>query len=431
MSRFPVQNTVPFRQRLWACLRYNIVVPVLIGALSGQIVPAVAGEQPDSLPLQSATISEGGADTDNTKKADEMSTMVEALQKQIAAQQSLLQTLQARLAERSTPVQGNETDSKAGPSQVLAQPDSSASPGPPGAEVDVKAAPQSEPNADSTSTSTELPSDSEVTVPATDDTLAEPKSHNDSKRDIPPVSPSVAEPPVPVTGLSSTQADDSRAPVSTEKDSSVELTLSTDEQRRAYASGVSVWREIKGSIALQQSLGILLDERYVMAGLQDMALRRSLKMTQDEMDRTMAELNSDYTRRASDAREHQEAEGKAYRIAFSKEKGTYSDAGAWYRIEEKGKGRHLRTTDIAEIQVTGTLPDGTVFDGSGLRGEVRKVKVGALLPSVVIGLQKISPGGRLTVVVPPGKGYGDAGLPPTIPGGATLIFDITVKSVND
>lgn len=428
MSRFPVQDTVPLRKRPRACLRYSIVVLVLIGALSGHILPAVAGEQPDSLPLQSATISEGGADADNMKKADEMSTMVEALQKQIAAQQSLLQSLQARLAERSPSDRSHDADSKGGPSQVLAQPDSSASPG---AEADAKAVPQSEPIVDSTSPSTELPSDSEVTVPATDDTLAEPKSHNDSRRDIPPVSPSVAEPPVPVTGFSSTQADDSRAPVSTEKDSSVELTLSTDEQRRAYASGVSVWREIKGSIALQRSLGILLDERYVMAGLQDMALRRSLKMTQDEMDRTMAELNSDYTRRASDAREHQEAEGKAYRIAFSKEKGTYSDAGAWYRIEEKGKGRHLRTTDIAEIQVTGTLPDGTVFDGSGLRGEVRKVKVGALLPSVAIGLQKISPGGRLTVVVPPGKGYGDAGLPPTIPGGATLIFDITVKSIND
>nr|EKV3392146.1 FKBP-type peptidyl-prolyl cis-trans isomerase [Klebsiella aerogenes] len=72
---------------------------------------------------------------------------------------------------------------------------------------------------------------------------------------------------------------------------------------------------------------------------------------------------------------------------------------------------------MAVLQVTGLLPDGTVFDSSGQHGETRTVKVGELLPSVVNGLHKVSPGGRIKVVVLPGKGYGDAGFPPLIPGG--------------
>ncbi|WP_439413299.1 FKBP-type peptidyl-prolyl cis-trans isomerase [Enterobacter ludwigii] len=46
-------------------------------------------------------------------------------------------------------------------------------------------------------------------------------------------------------------------------------------------------------------------------------------------------------------------------------------------------------------------------------------------------MQKVGAGGHFTVVVPPEKGYGDMGLPPAVPGGATLIFDITVKGVNE
>lgn len=210
-----------------------------------------------------------------------------------------------------------------------------------------------------------------------------------------------------------------------------DMTLSTEAQRQAYASGATVWREIERSVASQNALGIRLDERYVMAGIQDTASHHSLKMAPEEIDRTMDNLNSDYIRRANETRRQQEAEGKAYRIAFSKQNGTKKDAGAWYRIDDPGRGRHLRTTDTVVLQVTGTLPNGRVFEASGLHGQVHTARVACLLPSVAIGLQKVASGGVLTVVVPPGKAYGDAGFLPAIPGGATLIFNITVQSVKE
>ncbi|MEQ4958835.1 FKBP-type peptidyl-prolyl cis-trans isomerase [Enterobacter hormaechei] len=207
--------------------------------------------------------------------------------------------------------------------------------------------------------------------------------------------------------------------------------LSTESARQSYASGVALWREVQQSLAAQRSLGITLDVSGLMKGLNDSFMNQPLQLSEDEISGALESLNESYTRQSSAQREKQLVLGTEYRKTFRKQKGTFLDAGAWYLIQDKGAGRHLLTTDMARLQITGSLPDGTVFDASGQSGQTRRVKVGAMLPAVAIGLQKVGVGGHLTVVVPPEKGYGDMGLPPAVPGGATLIFDITVKGVNE
>ncbi|WP_149330558.1 MULTISPECIES: FKBP-type peptidyl-prolyl cis-trans isomerase [Citrobacter] len=206
--------------------------------------------------------------------------------------------------------------------------------------------------------------------------------------------------------------------------------LADDNARRAYASGVSLAYEMQQSLAVQKSLGITLSPEVLMAGLQDALSNHPLRMQDSDIQSTLASLNADFTSRMQSRRADEVARGREFRSDFRRKKGVVSDAGSLYLIESRGTGR-LRTTDMATLLVTGRLPDGTVFDGSGEAGQARKVKVGAMLPAIAIGLQKVGAGGHLTVVVPPEKGYGDMGLPPTVPGGATLIFDITVKGVND
>ncbi|WP_181899098.1 FKBP-type peptidyl-prolyl cis-trans isomerase [Citrobacter koseri] len=203
----------------------------------------------------------------------------------------------------------------------------------------------------------------------------------------------------------------------------------TGAQRQAYASGVSVWLEILDSMNAQRTLGIALDPQYFMMGLQDMAAGKPLRLTRDSIDNLTMALRQMYREKVGEARERQVALGKSFRIAISKQRGAKSDAGSWYLVAERGTGRNLRTADTVNLLVTGTLPDGTVFDASGQNGQMKTAKVGALLPAVAIGLQKVAPGGRIKIVVPPEKGYGDNGLPPAIPGGATLIFDIWVKGL--
>ncbi|MEH4266046.1 FKBP-type peptidyl-prolyl cis-trans isomerase [Klebsiella aerogenes] len=345
-----------------------------------------------TLPVTPATTagSEGGG-------ARDPAALIAALQKQIAAQQAQLQALEKDLLASSvTPaasgaVPTQKADEK-GPSVGLSHD---------------AGTPVSGDAAASAAPATQTPS----TAPVREEPTAAP----------------VATPSAPVRTAPAATTPQASAASSAPVPENAQP--QTEAERQAYASGVSVWRDIENSLSAQRALGFSLDRRWVMAGLQDMSAGRNLRMSQDTMGVVMSTLNEQYATRLRDEREHQEAEGKALRIAFSKEKGTRSDAGAWYKVLDSGRGRHLRTSDVIEFSVTGTLPDGSVFDASGQSGQTKTARVGALLPAVAIGLQKIGVGGQIKIVVPPAKGYGDNGLPPAIPGGATLIFDITVKGL--
>lgn len=340
-----------------------------------------------TLPVTPATTSASQAGVG----ARDPAALIAALQKQIAAQQAQLQALEKDLlAPPVTPAASGDVPTLKEEEKGATEEHSTDAKGPVSGDAAASAAP-------ATATAPTAPVRAEPTaVP-----VATPSVPGHT-------APAASPAPVPETSLPQTEAE-----------------------RQAYASGVSVWRDIENSLSAQRALGFSLDRRWVMAGLQDMSAGRSLRMSQDTMGVVMSTLNEQYAGRLRDVRAHHEAEGKAYRIAFSKEKGARSDAGAWYKVEDKGTGRHLRTTDVAVIEVTGALPDGTVFDPSGQSGQTKTARVGALLPAVAIGLQKIGVGGHVKIVVPPEKGYGDNGLPPAIPGGATLIFDIRVRSLSD
>lgn len=403
MSRH--STLTPVCRTLW---RYAGLPTVLA---AGALFQMASADEPATLPLQPATVAPRAPADD----AGNTAAMVATLQQQINAQQALLQALQQRLAA-PPPAAGGVTAAPSTPVATgMAKPepaprvagDAPVTVGGTVTGADVATRPQPLPVSSATS--------SHITPGSVQET---------GEEGAPPVRPAspvatVAEAPS-VPAVAATPGSE---PVTGK------LPLTTDMQRQAYASGVSVWRDIENSMAAQRSLGIALDPQYVMEGVRDMYERSPLKLSPDAIDAIMTSLNARYADRIKEVRVSQEAEGKAYRVSFSKQKGAFSDAGAWYLIESKGTGQRLRTTDMAVLTVTGTLPDGTVFDASGQNGQNKTVKVGALMPSVAIGLQKVGVGGRLKVVVPPAKGYGDAGLPPTVPGGATLIFDIEVKGI--
>jgi FKBP-type peptidyl-prolyl cis-trans isomerase len=46
-------------------------------------------------------------------------------------------------------------------------------------------------------------------------------------------------------------------------------------------------------------------------------------------------------------------------------------------------------------------------------------------------MQLIGAGGALILVISSDLGYGDRGSPPTIPGGATLVFYVETLAIND
>jgi peptidylprolyl isomerase len=99
---------------------------------------------------------------------------------------------------------------------------------------------------------------------------------------------------------------------------------------------------------------------------------------------------------------------------------------------EEGDGAEAKSGDTVSVQYSGVLADGTAFDNSFDRGQPFDFQLGAgmVIPGWDQGVAGMKEGGRRVLVIPSDLGYGDAGSPPTIPGGATLVFVVDLEKVN-
>ncbi|KAH7283247.1 hypothetical protein KP509_35G067700 [Ceratopteris richardii] len=88
--------------------------------------------------------------------------------------------------------------------------------------------------------------------------------------------------------------------------------------------------------------------------------------------------------------------------------------------------------DTIKVHYRGTLVDGTEFDSSYSRGDPIEFKLGAghVIKGWDQGLLGMCVGEKRKLKIPSKLGYGAQGSPPKIPGGATLIFDTELVSVN-
>ncbi|KAI7731526.1 hypothetical protein M8C21_017655 [Ambrosia artemisiifolia] len=88
--------------------------------------------------------------------------------------------------------------------------------------------------------------------------------------------------------------------------------------------------------------------------------------------------------------------------------------------------------DRIKVHYRGKLTDGTVFDSSFERGDPIEFELGSgqVIKGWDQGLLGMCVGEKRKLKIPAKMGYGDQGSPPTIPGGATLIFDTELVAVN-
>ncbi|XP_002971423.2 peptidyl-prolyl cis-trans isomerase FKBP15-1 [Selaginella moellendorffii] len=88
--------------------------------------------------------------------------------------------------------------------------------------------------------------------------------------------------------------------------------------------------------------------------------------------------------------------------------------------------------DEVKVHYKGSLTDGTVFDSSYTRGDPIGFTLGQgqVIQGWDQGLLGMCVGEKRKLKIPSKLGYGDQGQPPKIPGGATLIFETELVSVN-
>lgn len=88
--------------------------------------------------------------------------------------------------------------------------------------------------------------------------------------------------------------------------------------------------------------------------------------------------------------------------------------------------------DSVTVHYTGRLEGGTVFDSSIPRNEPFTFRLGQdkVIKGWEEGVTGMKPGEKRQLIIPPELGYGAVGAPPTIPGNATLIFDVQVLYIS-
>ena len=105
-------------------------------------------------------------------------------------------------------------------------------------------------------------------------------------------------------------------------------------------------------------------------------------------------------------------------------------SGLVYREITAGSGASPKATDTVKVHYRGTLINGKEFDSSYARNQPAEFPLNGVIPCWTEGVQKMKVGGKSRLVCPSSIAYGDAGAPPDIPGGATLIFEIELLGIS-
>jgi len=103
-------------------------------------------------------------------------------------------------------------------------------------------------------------------------------------------------------------------------------------------------------------------------------------------------------------------------------------------IEDESCERVVVNGDILAVEYEGSLEDGTIFDSSAARQAPFGPFVmgrGQIIAGYEIALAGRCLGERFKMVVPPHLAYGDSGVGDSIPGGATLHFDVRLVKLNE
>ncbi len=100
----------------------------------------------------------------------------------------------------------------------------------------------------------------------------------------------------------------------------------------------------------------------------------------------------------------------------------------WDVVE--GNGDEVPAGSNVKIHYTGWLTTGGIFDSSVQKGIPATFELSRLIRAWQLGIPKMKPGGIRRLLVPSELGYGDKGMPPSIPGGATLVFEVKLIEFN-
>ena len=194
----------------------------------------------------------------------------------------------------------------------------------------------------------------------------------------------------------------------------------TDEDKVVYALGLSIYRSLSQFDLSPAELDL------VKQALTDAAENKPAV----DLETVGPKINTLASARASRVSAREKVASAAYLAKAATEPGTVkTESGLLYRELRPGTGVSPKATDTVKVNYRGTLTNGTEFDSSYKRNEPAEFPLNGVIKCWTEGVQKMRVGGKSSLVCPSDIAYGDQGRP-SIPGGATLIFEIELLEVS-
>lgn len=110
---------------------------------------------------------------------------------------------------------------------------------------------------------------------------------------------------------------------------------------------------------------------------------------------------------------------------------TETASGLQYEVIVQGTGpKPASASSKVTTHYHGTTIDGKVFDSSVNRGQPLSFGLNQVIPGWTEGLQLMPVGSKYKLFLPHHLAYGERGAGGSIPGGATLIFEVELLGTN-
>lgn len=197
--------------------------------------------------------------------------------------------------------------------------------------------------------------------------------------------------------------------------------LSTEAEKALYALGFSLGGGVSGFDLSPRELDI------VIRGLTDSVRERAPAVPVQEYATQLRDLHQE--RRAAQAQKER-ARSRAFLIkAAADRRALKLQSGLIYKDVRRGTGATPAATDRVRVHYRGTLIDGEEFDSSYTRGGPAEFALESVIPCWKEALLRMRVGGAARIVCPSELAYGDRGVPPDIPGGAALVFDVELLEI--
>jgi FKBP-type peptidyl-prolyl cis-trans isomerase len=105
-----------------------------------------------------------------------------------------------------------------------------------------------------------------------------------------------------------------------------------------------------------------------------------------------------------------------------------SKSGLIYKVIKKGNKRRPKKGQFVKIEFKSMHLDGKVFDQTSPQN-IPTLPLDGILPAWREGLKMLGVGGEIKMIAPSHLAFGDAGAPPKVKGGESIIFEMKLVDI--